>query len=228
MKLTLIEKKEEVPGVTTFVFEPEQPFVWQAGQYLHYVLPHESPDNRGTERWFTISSAPFEMRPQITTRHAEERSSTFKTALFALPIGSSIEADGPEGDFVVDTPATELVFIAGGIGITPFRSILKELAHDSADPHVTLLYANRDENFVFKQELDALAQERPNLTIHYFSADERIDEDAIRTRVPDLSVPTFYVSGPEPMVEVFEKMLFGMGIPEARFKRDDFPGYEVI
>jgi ferredoxin-NADP reductase len=225
MKLTLTDKKQVLPDVTTFVFEPEQPLAWQAGQYMHYVLPHDSEDDRGHERWFTISSAPFEQHLQITTRHSE-KSSSFKTKLFELPIGGTIEADGPEGDFVVTNPEEEFVFIAGGIGITPFRSILLDLDHRGLDIRGKLLYANRDDNFVFKQELDALAQKHPNFVIHYFTADERIDENAIRESTPDYMTPTFYVSGPQPMVEAFAKMLTDMGVPSTHQKHDDFPGYE--
>ena len=129
MNLRLIERHSETNGVLTFTFEPEQPMVWQAGQYLHYTLRHDQEDDRGSERWFTIAAPPFERRPRITTRLAAE-SSSFKQALGRLPLGGVIEADGPEGDFVVDDPEHDYVFIAGGIGITPFRAILLQLDHD--------------------------------------------------------------------------------------------------
>jgi ferredoxin-NADP reductase len=227
MTLTLAKKIQEAPDVTTFVFDPDEPLTWQAGQFLHYTIPQEHADDRGLERWFTISSAPFERQIHITTRHAEKGSS-FKEALFSLPIGATIEADGLEGDFVVDDPSADFVFIAGGIGITPFRSMLAQLDHEGIDIHATLLYANRDDNFVFKAELDAIAAKHPNVTIHYFSADERIDAKAITSRVPNLQIPTFYASGPEPMVETYEKMLADMGVPDSHLKRDFFPGYEAF
>lgn len=224
MKLTLIEKRPEVAGVTTFVFEASGPFHWTAGQYLHYVLPHKNPDDRGMERWFTISAAPFEGNIQITTRHFEN-GSTFKKELFAMPIGGTIESDSTEGDFTVPDPAQKMVFIAGGIGITPFRSILAELDHNGVAINAKLLYANQDSNFIFKPELEGFVQKHPGFTIHYFTGEERIDEKAIRTDVADLTSTIFYVSGPERMVEVYEKMLLGMGIPDAHIKRDYFPGY---
>src|SRR5699024_8075868 len=98
MELTLKEKKEEVPGIWTFVFEPEAPLQWKAGQYLHYVLPHDGADDRGNERWFTIAAAPGETNPKITTRHAEGQVSSFKQKLFAMNVGETVEADGPEGE----------------------------------------------------------------------------------------------------------------------------------
>lgn len=225
MKLTLISKKTEAPGVESFIFEPMESPSWKAGQYLHYVLPHNPADERGTERWFTIASAPFEKRVMVTTRLAAEGGSTFKAALDALPVGESIEASDVEGDFVVDDVAQEYVFVAGGIGITPFHSILKEADHAGTALRVTLLYANRDANVPFKDELDAWAARNPNLVIRYLTSPARIDEDAITAFVPDLHKPVFYVSGPEPMVKSLSTMLESMGVPAPHIKLDDFPGY---
>lgn len=225
MKLKLSRKKEEVPGVTSFILEPEEPFTWRAGQYLHYTLPHESADSRKIERYFTISSAPFEKNIRITTRLSEEGSS-FKKTLFDLPIGSEIDVGYPDGHFVVDDPDKEMVFIAGGIGVTPYRSILLDLDHRELPINVTLLYANRDENFVYKSDLEELAERHEQLKIHYFVSPQKIDEDAIRKLVPDLGKPIMYISGPEPMVQAFEKMLAQMGVPDDHIKRDYFPGYD--
>jgi ferredoxin-NADP reductase len=225
MKLTLASKKSETPNVTTFEWEPEASLAWKAGQYLHYALPHEPADDRGAERWFTISSAPFEGRPHITTRHAE-KSSSFKAALFALEPGAQIEADGPEGDFTLGDGERDFVFIAGGIGITPFRSILAELAHRGEPIQGTLLYANRDAQFVFKDELDAIAAHNPGFDLRYFGENQPVDEALVRANVPDLAGRTFYVSGPQPMVEALAKTLSAMGVPAERQKHDDFPGYE--
>lgn len=224
MKFILSKKREEVPGVTTFVFAPEAPVSWQAGQYLHYVLPHEA-DERGKERWFTVSSAPFEGTPMITTRLAGEKGSTFKRALLALKAGDAIEADGPEGDFTLESASGPKVFIAGGIGITPFHSMLKQADHVGEAIDATLLYANRDERIVFKQEIDLYAAKHPEFKAHYLVDPERIDEASVRRFVPDLAAPTFFISGPEGMVKAIGSMLEGMGVAQARIKLDDFPGY---
>jgi ferredoxin-NADP reductase len=225
MKLTLAERRTEVPGVETFIFEPREPLSWKAGQYLHYLLHHEPTDNRGSDRWFTVASAPFEKRVQITTRYADEKSSSFKKKLFSLVPGKSIEISVVEGDFVIEDPAQEYVFIAGGIGITPFRSILKEADHAGEKLRVTLLYGNRDQHVVFKEELDGFAKNNQNLSIQYVFAPEQIGEQAIRRFVPDLSKPVFYISGPAPMVFALGDTLKGMGVDESRIKLDDFPGY---
>jgi ferredoxin-NADP reductase len=227
MKLKLLERKTQVPGVESFIFEPEEPLNWQAGQYLHYVLHHEPTDDRGSDRWFTVSSAPFEGRPTITTRFADDKSSSFKKKLFSLVPGKSIEISRVEGDFVIEDATKEYVLIAGGIGITPFHSILKQADHDGVQLNATLLYSNRDENFVFKDELDGFAKNNPKLAIHYILAPERIDEAAIRKFVPDISKPAFYISGPEPMVMALSDTIKKMGVEESQIKLDDFPGYPM-
>ncbi len=227
MKLNLINKKAEVPGVESFVFQPSEPVSWKAGQFFHYVLHHRPTDERGSDRWFTIASAPSEKNVMITTRFSSgaDQESTFKKALAGLNVGDSVEVSELEGDFTVDDPGKEYVFIAGGIGITPFRSILKELNQNGAQPSVTLLYANRDQNIVYKDELESFAKANPNLKINYVISPERIDIEKIKSLVPDMQKPVFYVSGPEPMVESMGNSLKEAGIPADRIKQDWFPGY---
>src|SRR5262249_55836163 len=147
---------------------------------------HRPTDDRGSDRWFTNSAAPFENHVRITTRQATERSSTFKQKLFNLQPGKSIEFSVVTGDFIVADPEKSYVFIAGGIGVTPFRSILKQLGHDKKPINVTLLYANRDQNIVFKDELEAIAATNPSFIIHYVFSPEHIDEKKIQETVPDL------------------------------------------
>ena len=227
MKLKLIKKIQETKNVTSFIFEPEEKLIWRAGQYLHYVLHHEPTDDRGSDRWFTVSSAPFEKHIQITTRFDSKRSSTFKTELHKLEIGKSqIEVSFLEGDFVVVDPNLEYMFIAGGIGITPFRSIIKQLEHEQKPINAHLLYANHDENVVFKTEIEEIAAKNPNFKIHYIFSPDHIDESKIKSFVPDIKTPIFYVSGPEVMVESIIKMLKDMKIPENRIKGDWFPNYK--
>lgn len=229
MKLTPLNKKEESPDVVSFIFnKPDADFSWLAGQFLHYTLPHAQADDRKTERYFTIASAPHEGNIMITTRFAgQDKSSSFKKALFAMKIGDTIEAAGPDGDFILSDPNKTYIFIAGGIGITPYHSILLDMDHKNLPMNVTLLYASKNkDNVVYKDELEALAAKHPTFKIHYFFNTEQIDEAAIKNIVPDLARPIFYVSGPEPMVEMFEKMLPQMGIPEDSIKKDYFPGYD--
>lgn len=228
MKLTLIERKEEVPGVESFVFEPDAPLSWKAGQYVHYVLHHEPTDDRGSDRWFTVASAPFEGKPMITTRLSGDEGSSFKKKLASLAIGSrSVEITGAAGDFTIDEPEREYVFIAGGIGITPFHSILKQADHEGVALRALMLYSNRDERVPYKDELDSFVAHNPSLSIEYITAPSRIDETLIGEHVRDLQTPLFFVSGPEPMVKSLAEMLETLGVPKSNIKLDDFPGYPM-
>jgi ferredoxin-NADP reductase len=225
MKLKLASRRTESPGVESFIFEPEGPLVWKAGQFLHYVLHHEATDDRGSDRWFTIASAPCEHHVMLTTRFASKQGSTFKKALKAFKPGDSIEVSDLDGDFIVGNPTEEYVFIAGGIGITPFRSILKQAEHERKSLRVNLIYANRNNVAVYKSEFEAMAERNPDLKIHYLFHPQRIDRKTVKELVPDLKTPLFYISGPEPMVESVGKMLQEIGVPKERIKQDWFPGY---
>jgi ferredoxin-NADP reductase len=226
MQLTLAEKKREAADVTSFLFRSDTPLTWRAGHFLRYALPHPGADDRKTTRYFTIASAPFEGIIMLTTRFASEKGSTFKQALQRLPIGATIEVGQPAGDFVVDDPTAEHVFVAGGIGMTPYRAMLLDLDHRGVSIRGALLYANRTPEFVYKDEIEALAKKRPGLTVHYFVSPERISENAIRKAIPEPERAIFYLSGPEPMVEATDGMVADMGIPGDRIKRDYFPGYD--
>ncbi len=234
MILTLKEHRKETADIDTFLFAPEAPFDYQSGQFLQYTLVHDNADNRGSKRYFSIASAPAEGVVQLTTRFAE-RSSSFKTALRALQPGQTIEAYGPSGDFTYDDPSKPTVWIAGGIGITPFRSILMDLDAKDIDATITLFYANRTDDIAFKDDFDQLMAKHPNLKVIYvldnpppgWSGETGfITAAMIKKYISDLSRPTFYISGPEPMVEAFGTMFVNeLGIDKERIKQDFFPGY---
>jgi ferredoxin-NADP reductase len=188
-------------------------------------LPHPDPDDRGDTRYFSISSAPHEGVVMMTTRFSE-RSSSFKRALRNLKPGYVIDAEELDGDFVVNDPRRDYIFVAGGIGITPFRAILLDLDHRDKPIYVTLLYANRNDEFTYEAELERLRKKHASFHIEYFVNPRRIDENVIRRHQPKMRDPMIYVSGPEPMVESFDKMLAQMGIPESQIKNDFFPGYD--
>ena len=225
MKFTLSAIQQEANDTFSFIFAPEQTLQWKAGQLLRYVLKHANPDDRGVERFFSIASAPHEKHVMVTTRFAS-KSSSFKKALRKLRPGDAIEAHDLEGDFVVDDAEKTFVFIAGGIGITPFRAILLDLDHNKKPLNVQLLYANRDNDFPYRKELDALRTRHLEFRIDYVVSPNRIDEKSISQLVPDIEEPMLYVSGPEPMVESMDEILKKIGIPEERIKNDFFPGYE--
>jgi ferredoxin-NADP reductase len=225
MKFTLTATKQEASDTFSFIFAPDQSLQWKAGQLLRYVLNHPDPDDRGVERYFSIASAPHEKHVMLTTRFAS-KSSSFKKALKSLRPGDAIEAHDLEGDFVVVDPKKTFVFIAGGIGITPFRAILLDLEYNQQPLNVQLLYANRDNDFPYRKELEALKARHPKFRIDYVVSPNRIDEKSIPQLVPDIEKPILYVSGPEPMVESMDETLKKIGVPEERIKNDFFPGYQ--
>jgi ferredoxin-NADP reductase len=161
----------------------------------------------------------------LTTRFAS-KSSSFKKALKNLGRGDAVEAHDLEGDFVVDDSKKRFVFIAGGIGITPFRAILLDLDYNKKPLNVQLLYANRDNDFPYRKELEALRTRHPEFRIDYVVGPNRTDEKSIPQLVPDIEKPMLYVSGLEPMVESMDETLKKIGVPEQRIKNDFFPGYE--
>lgn len=227
MKLSFREKAELQGGVTRFTFTPEHTVSWQPGQFIHYTLPHEDVDNRGDERWFTISSAPHEGAITITTRIAGENGSSFKRHLAAMQPGDTIEADAPEGDFVLEGYDKDYVFVAGGIGVTPYNSILSQMEHDGESANIEILYANRSEaTKAYKNELEAITSKHDSINVTDFYGDARIDQAALEAAGAKLNDPIYYISGPEPMVEAFEKVLDAMGIDDAHKRFDYFPGYD--
>ena len=223
MKIKLISKIQEIKSVISFTFKPDKSISWIPGQYMHYVLPHPKPDDRGIERWFTISAAPFKENLRITTRFAGDKGSSFKKALLNLDVGSEVEADGPEGDFVLAEGNVHHILIAGGIGITPYHSMLAQLNHDKKDINVDLLYANQDENLVFGDELAKIEANLKSFHVHPFIG-RRLSPSDFKKYV-DESDSIFYLSGPEPLVENYEGVLQEMGVAKQRIKTDFFPGY---
>lgn len=223
MNLTLISKEHLVDNVWAFRFQPSEPLVWTAGQYVRVELPHDDPDEEGTKRWFTNSAAPYEGVLQITTRVT---GSTFKRALSRLEEGDTALQliENPEGDFVWEEGGLPKVFVAAGIGVTPYYSILKQRQHDGQPLNVTLVYGARTEDVPFKRELAEWSAAHPELTVTYAIGDV-LTVEKLHELVPSLNQSLVYVSGPEPMVQALGAALVEKGLPEAQFKRDEFPNY---
>lgn len=223
MSLTLINKEHLLDNIWAFRFKPSKPLTWIAGQYIRVELPHDQPDKEGTKRWFTVSSAPYEGIVQITTRVTQ---STFKQALSMLTEGDDALQliENPDGDFVWQDSELPKIFVAGGIGVTPFRSILKQRAHDNLPLHVTLIYSGRNLDLPFKDELAKWVAKDPQFTVIY-----EVGSPLTATRLaelqPALNQSLVYLSGPEPMVDALGEQLKAQGLPEAQFKHDDFPNY---
>ena len=236
MKLIVIEKHKEAGDTTSFIFRPKRKFswraglpatpslAWRAGQYLFLTIPTINPDTRGVTRYFTISSAPFEDHIAITTRIIE-KPSTFKKSLMKLKTGDEIEANGPDGDFVINDPKRNLIFIAEGIGITPFHSILLDLAHKNLKSSISLLYVTHDENIVFKEELESLKNKNPNLKINYFTSSARIDKTIVKSQLLIVNNPLVFISGPSAFVRTIRDLILDQDVEKENIKLDSFSGY---
>ena len=223
MHTELIEKQQLVDNIWSFKFKTSEPLTWVAGQYAEVELSHNPADEGGTKRFFTNSAAPYEGIYQITTRISE---SSFKQALLKLGVGDrSLKlVSQPEGDFVWQDSEKPLVFIAGGIGITPFYSILKQRIHDGLSINATLVYGSRTAEVAFKNELDEWAS-KGLLKVQY-EVGTRLDASSLSQIVPDFNNHLVYISGPEPMVEALGNDLTEHGLPKNQLKQDYFPYYD--
>lgn len=225
MKFRIEEKRKEVDDIYSFIFQPQEPVTWQAGQYALYRVSHDNPDNRGETRIFTISSPPFQKRIMLTTNYSFEESSSFKKALFAKKAGDVVEAIKIDGKFTVNKEYQKLVFIAGGIGITPFHSILLDLEEKKDYRDIILVYSNKnEEHIVFKDTLNNLAERYSKLNIKYIFSPQRADENFIKETVPDLEERVFYISGPMRLVKAVEETLYQLKVDKENIKKDYFPG----
>lgn len=227
MILTLINRVELFSGVYSFYFKPQNSLTWQAGQFMRFTINHDNPDDRGISRYFSISSAPHEKIIMITTRFFVEKSSTFKKALMKLQKGSKITAFAPQGEFVINNFNESYVLVAGGIGATPFRSILLDLNFRKKlnDMEIYLLYSNSSSEIVFKDDFDMCANENRKFKVRYIIKPEVCNIDLIKVAISDFRKRNYYISGPPGMVKSIEEELILEEIPKSQLKQDYFPGY---
>ena len=220
--LTLTSKENLADNVWAFRFEADTPISWTPGQFIRIELPHDNPDDEGTKRWFTISSTPHDGYIQITTRVTD---TTFKQALAALPIGSTINlVEQPDGDFVWQESEKPLVIIAGGIGITPFYSMLKARGHSGQPVSATLIYNGRTDELPFKVEFEEASRRHPEFKVHYVIG-EQLTTEKLTELVPNISSSQVYISGAESMVEALGKQLEESGLANDNLHQDFFPHY---
>jgi ferredoxin-NADP reductase/Na+-translocating ferredoxin:NAD+ oxidoreductase RnfD subunit len=234
--LALKRKVRTAPSIVDFYFAPSQRLAFQPGQYLECTLAHPNADARGVRRYFTIASSPTEQNVQLGVRFYK-RSSTFKTALYGMGGRTKLVAGQVAGDFTLPRDASrKLVFIAGGIGVTPFRSMLKYLLDTNQRRDIVLLYANRNASDFLYQDVLSEAQQRVGLRAVYTLTEQgavpanwqgargRINAQMIQTAVPDYRERTFYLSGPPEMVNEHERALRGLGVSRSQIKKDYFNG----
>ena len=235
VKLTRTEEAAE--GTTAFHFTRPPGFEFRAGQSIDVTLinPPET-DAQGNTRAFTIASPPFVDHLTIATRM---RDSAFKRVLRTAPPGLEVKIEGPGGSFTLHKNAAKPgVFLAGGIGITPFLSIVRQAAKDRAPQLLYLLYSNRrPEDAPFLELLAGLSAENPNFhfipTMTAMAKSRRqwtgetgiIDREMLLRHVQEPIGPIYYVAGPPAMVTAMRKMLVSVGVDEDDIRTEEFSGY---
>lgn len=233
-QLKLLNRFAAARNTIVLQFAKPAGFTFKPGQYGGFTLINpEETDTNGITRRFSLLSTPDDPFIAIATRI---QNSAFKRVLNTLPIGSEIKFAGPTGNFIlhteIDVPA---VFIAGGIGIVPFYSMLHDLARHAPMRKAYLFYGNQSEQDApFLQELDALAKKYPHLKLipvlnqpdtTWDGETGFITATIIKKYIPDLSLPIYYVCGSPAMVTVLQETLAEMDIDEEKIRVEDFPGY---
>lgn len=237
LNLKLKEKIQLSPDLYDFIFELPYKYNFTPGQYLEWTLGHANPDDRGNRRYFTISSSPTEDNLRLGVKFYSP-SSSYKRHLLELKAGDTIVAGQLAGDFTLPRdPQRKLVFLAGGIGITPFRSMVKYLVDTGVRRDIVLFFANKTEDEIIYQDVWNEASKAIGLKTVYVLSDKtklpanwqgksgRIDAAMLQQEVPDYKERLYYLSGPHTMVTAFESLLQEMGVPKSQIKTDFFPGF---
>lgn len=237
-ELTFIKKEKISLDTYSFYFDRKNlNFNFLPGQYIKIFLDIEKPDDRGTSRYFTISSSPSEKEfLAITTRIVK---SSFKLKLNSLAPGEKIRAFGPIGyfDFDIDIKSpNEQIFLAGGIGMTPAHSILKLVDHKKAKIKILLIVSfQKLSDIIFFEELKEIESRNKNIKIIYTLTKEsrkienfeigHINEKIIRKYSPDFKKAKYFIIGSESFeLNIFE-LLRKMNINEENIFKENFPGY---
>lgn len=209
------------PDIFNLTFEsPKRALRFEPGQYLEWTLPHKHTDSRGNRRMFSIASAPTEDVVMIGIRQYA-RSSSFKKALLAMQPGQKIRVARVSGGFTLPKKHDEpLLFMAGGIGITPIRSMLKYLVDTGQKRNIVLIYvATKQEDLVYREVFD----QAKAIGLKTLYATGILNAESIKKAVPDLNKRTAYISGPDAMVTNYKGILRKLGAHGIR--TDHFTGY---
>lgn len=234
-ELTFLKKKKESKDAYSFYFDRKNlDLDFSPGQYLKLYLEVEKPDARGSSRYFTISSSPSEKDYlTITTRIIK---SSFKKKLNSLMTGERVNAYGPIGYFDFDPKINkEVVFIAGGIGVTPYHSVIESLISKKINIKITLIVSfDKKENAVFFDKFKDIEKNNSSVKIVYSLTKEReasgfeygrIDENMIKKYVQNITLPKFYITGPQNMVEDLYLIIKNLNVVDDKIFKEDFPGY---
>ncbi len=239
LMVLLSERKRIAEATMSFRFELSgKSFSFQPGQFVRVGLsnpPH--PDPKGNARSFSIASAPSDPFLLIAARMT---GSAFKTSLAEVPLGTPVSVTGPSGTFLLDSNSNDPVALfAGGIGITPFRSMIKHAWEHHSARRLTLVYANRcPEQAAFLDELGSWARDNPSFRlIATMTQPEKsasrwdgptgyVDVGFVRRYLPELPTMGCYVAGPPRFVSGITQTLREAGVGEDRVWTDEFIGYE--
>jgi ferredoxin-NADP reductase len=236
-KVKLKSKQEIAAGTTAFHFEKPEGFVYKAGQFADFTLinPAET-DAEGNIRAFSLASAPYEDFLMFATRM---RDTAFKRVLKTMELGTELTLDAPYGSFTLHNNASiPAVFLTGGIGVTPVRSIVLQAAHDKL-PHKIFLFDsnNRPEDAAFLEELTEAQKENTNYTfIGTMTQMEKssrawhgetgfITQAMLLKSIGDLTLPIYYVAGPRAMVHAMREILNAAGVNDDNIRTEEFSGY---
>lgn len=235
MRATIREKREVAKGTLMVVFDLEgQNVEFTAGQYFWVELPDRGhQDERGLRRHISVVTSPTERG--VLGLATRLRDTAFKKTLAELQVGDEVDVEQPKGSYLLpEDTDREYVFLAGGIGITVFRSMLRYVADERLPHRITLVYSNRErESAPFLDELEELEQRIPGLRVVVtMTQDEgwdgesrRIDEEMLSDHLGEFDRYTFYVAGPPGMVEGVDEMLKQAGVEEERIHAGKFAGY---
>jgi ferredoxin-NADP reductase len=235
MKATIKEKQEVAKGTLFVTFDLGGEDVdFQPGQYFWVELldpPYD--DEKGPRRHITVVTSPTEKG--VLGLATRLRDSAFKRSLAEMPKGAPVDVEQPKGSFVLpEDTSNRYAFIAGGIGITPFRSMLRYIADNGLDYNVTLVYSNRDvESTAFLDELEELKNAIPGLRLYCTMTDDpnwegdtrMLDADVLSDILGDLESIQFMIAGPPPMAKSVETSLLEAGLSEDQVQSDSFSGY---
>lgn len=238
-EFTMAFVKSEQLAQDTFCFFFDRrgtDFDFLPGQWVRMVLSLKQPDERGTSRVFSIASSPLENHLMIVTRIIQ---SPFKKKLMVLSPSEEISFFGPAGRFVLNESETRPhVFLAGGVGITPFRSMLMYASEKNLSIPITFLASfSTIEDVIFYQEFSTLAGQHVNVAVVYTVTQpeqsraswngemERISENLIRKYVPNIADSLYYIAGPPAMVSEVEGIVKGMGVSQENIRKEHFVGY---
>lgn len=233
----LRSREEVAEGTMAFHFEKPVDWTFKAGQFIDITLldPSET-DAEGNTRGFSIASAPYEETILVATRM---RDTAFKRVLKTMPLGTAVKIEGPFGSLTLhNNAARPAVLLAGGIGITPFRSILFRAAKEKLPHRIFLFYSNRrPEDAPFLEALQALEQENPNYKLiatmtqmqnshqPWHGETGLINQELLAKYLQSASSPIYYIAGPAGMVKGLHTMLNDAGVDDDDIRTEEFVGY---